>query len=89
MCFKAVNKDGRDGRVERKRENKKGKGGVKYIIVNIWLKLMTSIVSAHLALNSLVFHFPFYEGNGNNENMMNNAYSYAIQRVQTSTFANL
>lgn len=57
--------------------------------MNIWLKSITSIVSAHLMLNSLVFHFLVYEEKGNNENAMNNAYSYVSLRVQTSTFANL
>jgi len=67
----------------------RGKVGVKYTKMNIWLKLIASIVSAHLTLNSLVFHFLVDEGKGNNENAMNNAYSYVRLRVQTSTFANL
>lgn len=68
---------------------KREKWGVTYMKMNIWLKLIASIVSAHLTLNSLVFHFLVYEGKGNNENAMNNAYSYVSLRVQTSTFANL
>lgn len=68
---------------------KREKWGVTYIKMNIKLKLIASIVSAHLTLNSLVFHFLVYEGKGNNENAMNNAYSYVSLRVQTSAFANL
>lgn len=68
---------------------KRGKMGVKYIKMSIWLKLIALIISAHLTLNSLVFHFLVYEGKGNNENAMNNAYSYVSLGVQTSAFANL
>lgn len=89
MLFWAVNIDGTDDNTEWKRENEKGKMGVKYIKMNICLKLIAAIVSAPLTLNSLIFHFLVYKGKGNNENAINNAYSYASLRVQNSSLANL
>lgn len=86
----AANIDGTDNKIEwKKREWKEETWELNSIKINIWLKLIASIVSTHLTLNSLVFHFLVYEGKGNNENAMNNAYSYVSLRVRTSTFANL
>lgn len=89
MQFQTVNIDGADDNTEWKRENGKGKMGVKYIKMNIWLELIAAIVLAPLTLNSLIFHFLAYKGKGNNENAIKNARSYVSLRVQNSAFTNL
>lgn len=61
--------------------------GVKYIKMNICLKLIAAIVSAPFTLNSLIFHFLVYKGNY--ENAIKKAYLYASLRVQNSAFTNL
>lgn len=89
MLFRAVNIDGIDDNRQWKRENEKGKMGVKYIKMNIWLKLIAAIISAPLTLNSSIFHFLVYKGKEDNRNAINNAYSYDNLGVQNSISANL